>query len=416
MSAEPDAAPGTPLPRAYWRLWTSTAVDSVGDGAFVAVIPLLTARLTGNPVWVSAVSAAAFLPWLVLSLPVGAIVDRHDRFRLMWRTQLARAILVGAGTALVATDHMTLPVLLVLSVALGVGEVVFGNASQAALPSVVPGPLLNRANGYQGSVNTVGEQFAGPPIGSLLFALAATWAFVLNLVSFVLSAALLRSLPVEPMPVKERPPIREAIRVGLHYLATHRTLRALAATLAVNTFCFAMGTATLVLLATRTLHISTAGYGVLLALAAVGSVLGGVLTPRLLTRVADFHALAAGLAVNVVCFIGIGLATDFAVLAVWLALNGFATTIWNVVSLTYRQRSVPDELRGRVNSVYKMLGWGFIPLGAIVGGLLADWFGLRVPYLAAAGIRALALVGLVPIVLRAMRPTMSGRDQLRPDP
>ena len=402
MSAR--ATEAGPLPRPYWRLWTSTAVDSVGDGAFVAVIPLLTAQLTTNPVWVSAVSAAAFLPWLVLSLPIGAIVDRHDRFALMWRCQLARALLVGIGTVLVATDRLTLPLLLVLAVGLGTGEVVFGNASQAALPSVVSGPLLNRANGYLGSVNTVGEQFAGPPIGSLLFSVAAAWAFLLNLVSFLLSAALLRTLPATPPSTREHPPIREAVRVGLRYLATHRTLRALAATLAVNTFCFAMGTATLVLLATRTLHISTAGYGVLLAVAAIGSVLGGVLTPRLLTRVADFHALAAGLAVNVVCFVGIGLAPNSAALASWLALNGFATTIWNVVSLTYRQRSVPDELRGRVNSVYKMLGWGFIPLGAITGGLVADWLGLRAPFLVGAGIRALALVGLVPIVLRSTRP------------
>jgi MFS family permease len=404
VSAEAEAA-AAPLPRSYWRLWTSTAVDSVGDGAFTAVIPLLTVQLTDSPVWVSAVSAAAFLPWLVLSLPIGAIIDRHDRFQLMWRTQLARAVLVGVGTVLVATDHMTLPVLLVLAVALGSGEVVFGNASQAALPSLVSGPLLNRANGYQGSVNTVGEQFVGPPIGSLLFAVAAAWAFLLNLISFVLSAGLIRTLPAAPPATREHPPLRESVRVGLRYLATHRVLRALAATLAVNTFCFAMGTATLVLLATRTLHVSTAGFGVLLALAAVGSVLGGVLTPRLLTRVADFHALAAGLAVNVLCFVGIGLAPNFAVLAAWLALNGFATTIWNVVSLTYRQRSVPDELRGRVNSVYKMLGWGFIPLGAITGGLVAEWLGLRAPYLVGAGIRALALVGLVPIVLRATHPT-----------
>ena len=155
MSAR--ATEAGPLPRPYWRLWTSTAVDSVGDGAFVAVIPLLTAQLTTNPVWVSAVSAAAFLPWLVLSLPIGAIVDRHDRFALMWRCQLARALLVGIGTVLVATDRLTLPLLLVLAVGLGTGEFVFGNASQAALPSVVSGPLLNRANGYLGSVNTVGS-------------------------------------------------------------------------------------------------------------------------------------------------------------------------------------------------------------------------------------------------------------------
>jgi MFS family permease len=401
MSRRPDAG----LPSPYWRLWTSTAVDSVGDGAFVAVIPLLTVRLTDNPVWVSAVSAAAFLPWLLLSLPVGAIVDRRDRFQLMARCQVARAVLVGAGTALVATDHMSLPALLVLAAALGVGEVVFSNAAQAALPSLVSGHQLNRANGYQGSVNVVGEQFVGPPVGGLLFGVTAAWAFLLNLISFVVSAALLHRLPATPPSARTHPPIRAAVRDGLRFLAAHRTLRTLAATLAVNTFCFAMGTSTLVLLATRTLRIGTTGFGLLLAMAAVGSVLGGVLTPRLLTRVAAFHALALGLAVNVVCFVGIGLAPNFAALAAWLAVNGFATTIWNVVSITYRQQNVPDELRGRVNSVYKMLGWGFIPLGAVTGGILADWLGLRAPFLCGAGIRALALLGLVPIILRAARHT-----------
>lgn len=393
------------LPASYWRLWVSSAVNAIGDGAFAAAIPLLAARLTHNALMVSAVSALAFLPWIFLSLPIGAIVDRRDRFRLMAQSQIGQAICVAVATILVALGLMSITWLLILVFVLGSCEVIFGNASQAAMPALVPETMLHRANGYQSTVTTIGEQFVGPPIGSLLFAVAVAFPFGVNLASFALSAALIWSLPRTPARGGQAQPIRKAVATGFKWLVAHRTLRTLASLLAVNTFCYSMGIATLVLLATQTLHVSARGYGLMLAAGAVGSVVSGIVTPRILARVPGLVMLALALAVNVACFVGIGLSPNGVYIAIWLSVNGFATVIWNVVSLTFRQRSVPDELRGRVNSVYKMIGWGLIPVGAVTGGLIADSFGLRTPFILGGIIRAIALAAALPVLVGALRAT-----------
>jgi MFS family permease len=390
-------------------LWWASAVDNVGDGVFAAAVPLLAVRMTRSPVLVSAVSAATFLPWLLFSLPAGAMVDRYDRTRLMVRSQLAQAAVVAVTALLVALGGMSLDLLVVMAFALGGCEVVFGNAAQAMLPQVVPAGLLHRANGYLNSVTYIGQQFVGPPMGSVLFVVAAAAPFGLNAASFVGSAALIATLPRTVRPEVERPPMRTEIRDGLRWLAGHRLLRTLALLLGVNLFCFAMGTSTLVLLATRTLHVDTSGYGVLLAAAAVGGTIGGVVNARLLAWLGTLPALLASLTTTVLVFEAIGVAPDVGVLAALLAVSGFATTIWNVTAVSLRQQQVPDNLRGRVNSVYRMIGRGLMPLGALAGGLVAGTLGLRAPFPVAGAIRAVALLAALPILVTTMRVTRAER-------
>jgi MFS family permease len=392
------------LPSSYWRLWWATGIDNVGDGAFAAAVPLLAVTITHDPRLVAAVSAATYLPWLLLSLPAGALVDRHDRAALMWRSQAVQAVLVGAVAVLAATGRSSLVSLAVAAFALGCCDVVFDNASQAFLPEIVPKPLLHRANGAQQAITTVGVQFLGPPVGSALFALAVALPFGLDAGSFALSASLLATLPRTRKP----PPVRAAIADGLRWLARHRLLRTLAILLGVNTFCGQLATATLVLLATETLHVSTAGYGVLLAGAAFGGLLGGLVNARIVSRFGALPALLAALAGNVVVFAGIGLSPDAVVLGALLAANGFATTLWNVVTVSLRQQIVPDELLGRVTSVYKLLGKGLIPLGTLTGGLVAHAFGLRAPYPVAGVLRGLALLAALPVLVSALRPKSAG--------
>ncbi|GAA1298799.1 MFS transporter [Pseudonocardia xinjiangensis] len=391
------------LPTPYWRLWWAGAIDNVGDGAFVTAVPLLAVQLAPTPVLVAAVSAAAYLPWLIFSLPAGALVDRHDRKRLMVCSQLAQAAVVTVAAILVATGEMHVAVLAAMAFMLGACDVVFGNAAQAMLPQIVPGPLLNRANGYQNTVTNTGQQFLGPPAGSFLFAVTAAAPFALNAVSFLGSAALIATLPPGRRSAAEHAPMHTAIRDGLRWLLRHRQLRTLAVLLAVNTFCYAMGTSTLVLLATQTLHVTAGGYGVLLTAAAVGGAIGGVVSERLVAWSGTLPALLASLAANALIFVATGIAPDLVVLAVLLALGGFATTIWSVLTLSLRQQQVPDDLRGRVNSAYRMIGWGLIPLGALAGGLVAEKVGLRAPYPIAGAIRGLALLGALPVLLATMR-------------
>ena len=201
---------------------------------------------------------------------------------------------------------------------------------------------------------------------------------------------------------------RTAITDGLRWLARHRLLRTLAILLGVNTFCGQFATATLVLLATETLHVSTAGYGLLLAGAAFGGLLGGLVNARIVSAFGALPALLGALAGNVVVFAAIGLSPDAVVLGVLLAANGFATTLWNVVTVSLRQQVVPDGLLGRVTSGYKLLGKGLIPLGTLTGGLVAHAFGLRAPYPVAGVVRGLALLAALPVLVRALRTKSAG--------
>jgi MFS family permease len=197
--------------------------------------------------------------------------------------------------------------------------------------------------------------------------------------------------------------MRTEIVDGLRWLARHRLLRTLALLLGVNTFCGQLGNATLVLLATQTLHLDARGYGLLLGGSALGSVLGGLVNARVVARIGALPALFTALATNVVVFIGIGLSPDAIVLGALLAVNGFVLTLWNIVTVSLRQQIVPPDLLGRVTSVYKLLGWGLIPLGALTGGLVAHRLGLRAPFPIAGAVRGIALLLAAPVLARAAK-------------
>lgn len=391
------------LPATYWRFLFATGADNIGTGAYVAAAPLVAVTLTSDPRLVTAISTATYLPWLLLSLPAGTLVDRVDRIGLMWRTQAVAAVLVAITAGLVALDRISILTLAVMAFALGVCDVVSGNAAQAVLPGIVPRHLLHQANGNHQAVVTAGQQFAGPPLGSGLFAISSALPFVVDACSFAMSASLLATVPRTPQPGRERQSMRAAMGSGLRWLRGHRLLRTLAALLGFNNFCGQMAYATLVLLATQTLHISIAGFGLLLAAAAIGSVFGGLVNARIVRRFGALPSLTAGLIGAALTLVGMGFSSGPIVLGFFLAANGFAATLWNIVTTTLRQQLVPSEMLGRVNSVYKMLGWGLIPLGTLTGGLVAHSLGLRAPHLLAGALRGVALLLALPVLLTSMR-------------
>jgi MFS family permease len=401
-NTNPDADPTKPgtqrLGRHYWHMWWANAISSTGDGAFVAALPLLAVTITRDPRLVSVVTAAFYLPWLLLSLPAGAIVDRYDRATLMWSSQAVQAAIVAAVTVGVVFHQADIAVLAVAGFGLGCAEVVFSNAAQSVLPALVPPELLPKANGSQQISLTVGESFLGPPVGSLLFAAARALPFGLDAVSFAGSAALVATLPRSQKKAKTEDTIRTQISEGLRWLTRHRLLRVIAVLLGVYNFANQMGQAILVLLATVTLHVGTRGYGFLLAAVAVGSVIGGLMCPMLTRRLGMLPSLVIGGAINAAVFVGIGLAPDAAVAAVLLAGQGFAVAMWNVVTVSLRQQIVPSPLLGRVNSVYRMLGWGLMPVGALAGGFVAHAVGLRAPYIVAGALCGVSLLVALPLL------------------
>ena len=395
----------TRLGPAYWRLWWANAVSYTGDGVMVSALPLFAVTVTKDPRLISLVSAALFLPWLLLSLPAGAIVDRHDRVALMWRSQAAQFAAMGVLTVLVVTHAAGIAALAAAGFLVGCAEVVYSNAEQSALPQLVPADLLPRANGNQQVVLTIGETFAGPPLGSVLFAVRAALPFGLDAVSFAGSAALLAGLPRTKQSHATQPRTEQRMRAqiaeGVRWLAGHRLLRTVALLLGVSNFSSQMGQATLVLLATQVLHTGARGYGLLWTAAAVGSVLGGLVNPAITRRLGLLPSLTVAMAAFAAVDAGVGLAPDFAVAAALMACNGFFVTMWNVVTVTLRQRIVPSELLGRVNSAYRMIGWGLMPLGALAGGFVAHAAGLRAAYIVGGVLSGVALLAALPALAGA---------------
>jgi MFS family permease len=393
------------LGRSFWTILSASAIDGLGDGALAAALPLLTVTFTRDPRIVSLVAALAYLPWLLFSLPAGAIIDRSDHGRVMWTSQLGQGLVVGALAIIVATGHANIPIIISASFLVGVGEVMFANASQSIIPRIVQTASLPRANGLLYIGQTVTQSFAGPPLGAVLFVAIAALPFGVDAATFGASAALIAMLPrrTVPLPAQPRVAMWVSIKEGLRWLRSNRLLRTLALMLGINNLAGTLGQATLVLFATQTLGLSPALFGVLFLGSAVGGVVGGLVVPRIVRRLGELRCLILAPTIISIAYMLGGLVTNGIELGATLAVGAFAITLWNVVTVSLRQRVVPARLLGRVNSVYRMIGWGLIPVGAILGGWVAAAWGLRAPLPVAGGLRALVLLIALPSLITGVR-------------
>jgi len=397
--------PGDRLPAAYWRLWTASTVSNLGDGVFMVALPLLAARLTRSEVSISLVAAAASLPWLIMSLPIGAIIDRSDRKRILVRADSIRALIIAVLAVLAGTGHAQIWMLWVAALGLGIAEVFFDNASQAIVPAIVPAHLLERANGRRYAAELAANTFIGTPIGSLLFAAAVWLPFGVDAASFVLAVLLV--LPIrgtfharggagadgagsdDPGP---RTTLREETRAGIAWLWKFRLLRSLALALGLSNLGFQLAQAVFVLFAQERLGITERQFGFLLALMGVGAVVGALLGERIAKVLGQSGAIYAALITWTLTLLLTGLFPVTWFVALMAAIESMAATAWNVVTVSLRQQIIPSELFGRVNSVYRWFGWGTLPIGSVIGGQIAHEFGLRAPYFFGAGFVVVAIV------------------------
>ena len=284
------------------RLLASTGVSIAGQGMVIAAVPLLAASITRNPIGVSLTVAASYAAWLTVGLPAGALVDRWPRRRTMVLADLVRAVLLALLAVAVLTDHASLPLLVVVVFLVGVAGCFFDPAAQAAIPMVVgrDPDSLARANGRLWSLDLVGRSLIGPPLGAALFALAAALPFVVNAGTFVISALLLTGLGALASPAlagsKER--VHASVREGISFLVHHPELRALTIGMASFNLAYNIAFAPLVLFAQDRLHLGERGFGLLLAMVAVGGLVGAWVAPRLGRRITSLQAYALGLAVQ----------------------------------------------------------------------------------------------------------------------
>jgi MFS family permease len=386
-------------------------VSNLGDGTSAIAYPWLASTLTRSPVLIAGVGVASRLPWLLVSLHAGAVIDRSDRRLVMIVTNTVRALITLVVVALIATDLMTIPALFIAALLLGVAEVLYDNAAQTILPRLVPEDRLERANGNLWGAETVTNQFVGPPLGGLLIAIGLAVPFALDAASFGLSAFLILAITgsyrasvaiADDAAATGGPRLRDDIAEGFRWLWRHRLLRDLAVTLGVMNLASAAAYATFVLFAQEVLDLGATGFGVLTTAGAVGAVLGSLLAADVTARIGAGPSLQLTLWSGVVTSVVIGLTSSPVVVGLMSVVFGFGAVLWNVITVSLRQSIIPDHLLGRVNSVYRFFGWGGMPLGALLGGALVRYgepltdrlTALRLPFLVCGGLHLLTVVAL----------------------
>ena len=398
---------------AFWVVWSASTVSYAGDGLTIGAMPLLALSLTDDPRLISAVDALLALGWLLLGLLSGVVVDRVDRLGVMWRMDGARAVMMAALTAAIVAAVVSMPLLLGLSLLLGLVSPFFDNASSSVLPELVPERLLEPANSWTQAPMLVASNLIGPPLGALLFTLSHGAPFLLDAVSFGVAAVLLWSLArrrtVRTTGYAAEPAAGRAwdlLREGMAYLLGHPTLRLLA--LAVGAINLVTGGvfAVLVLYVTRALALPEAAYGWFAAMFAVGGVVGSVLTPRITAAVGARGATTGSLLVFGLVTTVLGAAPWLPVVVPAVVLAGLASVVWNVVTISYRQRVVPPALLGRVTSSYRMIAFLGIPVGALGAGVLTHALGVTRTFLLAG--LALLAAGLVFLPLLRRMPGRPG--------
>jgi MFS family permease len=402
------------LGREFAKLWYANAISASGDGVALTAAPLLAASVTSDPRLVAGVTTALTIPYLIFSLPAGVIIDRVDRRRGMVAVDAFRAVLLGAFTALVLTHHAELPALYVCFFLIGTCETFFRNSSQALVPLLVEPRGLAVANGRMMGAEIVMNEFLGPMTGGFLFTAAVPLPFGVDALSFAGSSLLLSRVRMKARPAAAQAGQRAAqaperslarslladMAAGIKTLWHQRLLRVLALMAGMSNFVSYGILAVLVLFARHQLHLANSGYGLLLGFAAVGGVVASRTGPTVAKALGNDWTVCLAVAVQASAYLVISTTSLPVLTGAMLALAAAATVQWNIVVVVLRQTLIPNQVLGRVNSIYRLVAWGALPLGSLTAGFVAHGLGIRAVFSGAAIVLGAATLYLFRMALR----------------
>lgn len=403
-SGTPTAGPARPRHNTT-VLIGFTAVTNLADGVLKMALPLLAAQLTSSPAAVSAVSLTLTLPWLLVALHVGVLVDRFDRRQLLWAANAVRLAATGGITAAAATGGITVGRLLAAGGVLGVADVVAATSAAALVPAAVPAARRERVNAWMAGAETVGQEFAGPFAGGLLLAAGTGLALGVTGAAYAvagLSLLLLagRFRAAGPDPRQQRVPVNSRIVEGLRLLWRDPMLRTLSLVVAALSAVWGAWLALMPLYARQGMGLSPQQYGVVLSALGVGGLAGAVGVTWVNRLLGARWAMFADLLGTIAMVALPAATTSIWAVAAGAFLGGAGGTLWTVNSRVITQRVVPDALLGRYSAAARLFGFGAMPLGAALAGGVAELVGVR----AAFGALALAATATLPPFLKHVTP------------
>ncbi len=396
QAAPPQSAPSLWRNRDYLLLWSGQTISSFGTQISGFAFPLLVLFLTGSPAQAGVLGAVRSLPYLFLSLPVGALIDRWDRKRVMILCDTGRTVTLGSIPAVYALLG-TVPLWQLYLAALIEGTlfVFFNIAEVACLPRVVSKEQLPAASG-QNQASEIAAVLAGSPLGGVLYSLSHLLPFLADALSYGVSVGSLFFIRTAFQGDRTAPrrKLRVEILEGLRWLWNHPLIRFMA--VLTGGLNFVGGAPLIIIVIAQRQQTSPTNIGLIFAIGSIGGIVGSVIGPFIQKRYRFGTVIIATLWIQVLVWPLYAFAPNPLWLGVISAVLFTTGPVYNVVQFSYRLALIPDALQGRVNSVFRLLAFGFIPAGQALTGVLLQWVDV-LPTVLVFGACLLVLGGLTTI-------------------
>ncbi|MDQ2731023.1 MAG: MFS transporter, partial [Armatimonadota bacterium] len=404
--------------RDFLLLWSGQAVSVLGTKISNLALPLLVLATTHSAVQAGLITSARMIPYLLLGLPAGVLVDRWNRKTAMIICDLARGVALGAVPVAWAFGHLSLVLLYAVALVQGTAFVFFNVAEMACLPNVVPREDLPQATAMDSVAGSAGS-LVGPGLAGIIISAARTTAagdvlaYLIDALTYLASVVSLLFIRVPFQVDREETPklsLVSEVKAGIRFLWADGRLRTLALTSWALSFLYAPVPLAMIVLAKDILHASPRMIGLIFSLSAIGGLIGAAVATRLKSHLSFGAVIIGSVAAQALVTPLVGLA-----LSPWMLTCGWAIAfmmdpIFSMASVSYRLATTPDDMRGRVHSIYRMGGYGAEPLGTALGGLCLGWVGPRAEILAVA-----AGVGLCAIALSFSKLRATGWPGLSED-
>ncbi|HLB49090.1 MAG TPA: MFS transporter [Anaerolineales bacterium] len=376
LEATAAAPPSLWRNRDFMLLWSGQVVSTLGGVASAVVLPLLVLAITDSPTAAGIAGALWSLPYLLFSLPVGALIDRWDRKRVMILCDIGRALLLGSIPIAMALNALTIWQLYITQFLEGTLFVFFNIAEAAALPRVVAKSQLPEASAQNEAAFGVAG-ILGPSIGAFLYqSISRAIPFIMDSVSYaasVISLTLIRArLQAERTATNRN--LRAEIVEGVSWLWRQPLIRFMAFLTGGINLVFAANGLILIVLAKR-LGAGDAVIGILFSVGAVGTIVGSLIGGWVQKRFSFGQVITVVIWIIFLSFPFYAIAPHTLVLGIIAAVLALTIPIYNVVQFSYRLALIPDELQGRVNSAFRLIAFGFQPLGVALAGALLEGIG-----------------------------------------
>lgn len=363
-------------------LVASSWTTNLGDGLMMAAGPLLVASQTRDPVLVAASAMSFQLPWLVFGLVAGAMADRLDRRVLVMAMDAARAVVLAGLCVVIVTGHVNIWLVMGAMFLVGLAEVFADSATGTLMPMLVDKPDLGIANARIQVGFLTANQLVGPALGAVIFAAGMALPFMIQTVCVALGVVLVSRIGTPRGAVREHVEthVRQDIAEGVRWLAGNGPVRTLALVIVAFNVTWAAPWSVLVLWSLERVGMDEAGFGLLTTASALGGLLGTAAYGRVERRVPLATLMRTVLACEVVFHLAMALTTSPWAAYPLMFFFGAYAFIWGTLSQAVRQRAVPTEFQGRVGSVYMLCVMGGMLVGSLLGGVIAQRWGVTAPW------------------------------------